>query len=473
MILQERNGPEIACDAEQQVVNGLNFPSTSPFEARNDRDANILEDGLSCLANYGTEIESTIITHGRGSYIYTESGQRILDWTSGQMSCLLGHSHPEIVAVINAYASTLMHTSSCMVSPPAIRLAKKLVSNLPAGLDRAFFLSTGSESNEAAIRLAKAYTGKFEVVGLGKSWHGMTCGAQGAQYQAGRRGQGPGIPGQYMLPQPNAYRSIFRHKDGTYDWEKELNYGWNLIDQASYGSIAACLVECVQGDGGVHVLPPGYLRALKRHCERRGVLLIVDEAQTGLGRTCELFAINHDGVVPDILTLSKPLGNGLPISAVVTSTNIDSVGKEKGFMFFTTHANDPLVAAVGEKVLEIATRDGVLENAKARGRQLLAGLRRLQERHGCIGDVRGLGLMVGIEIVSDRESKEAAIDLARALSKTMLQRGLWCQLQSHRVFRIGPPITSTKQEVEDGLRILEEVFDNTPNTQPLYIPETE
>lgn len=270
-----------------------------------------------------------------------------------------------------------------------------------------------------------------------------------------------------MLPQPNAYRSIFRHKDGTYDWETELNYGWSLIDQASCGSIAACLVECVQGDGGIHVLPPGYLRALKRQCERRGVLLIVDEAQTGLGRTGELFAIEHERIVPDILTLSKPLGNGLPISAVVTSTDIDKVGKDKGFLFFTTHANDPLVAAVGEKVVEITTRAKVLQNAKARGEQLMAGLHRLKRRYGCIGDVRGIGLMAGIEIVSDRESKAPAVDLAMALSKTMLQLGLWCQLQSQRVFRIGPPITSTEQEIQSGLNILEQVFSITPNTEPL------
>lgn len=275
-----------------------------------------------------------------------------------------------------------------------------------------------------------------------------------------------------MLPQPNAYHSIFRHKDGTYDWEKELNYGWNLIDQASCGAIAACLVECVQGDGGIHVLPRGYLKALKRHCESRGILLIVDEAQTGLGRTGELFGFEHENVVPDILTLSKPLGNGLPISAMVTSAEIDKVAKEKGFLFFTTHTNDPLVAAVGEKVLEIATRDGLLQNVMARGQQLFAGLRRLKERYGCIGDVRGLGLMAGIEIVSDRDTKEPAKDLAKALSKTMLQRGLWCQLQSQRVFRIGPTLTSTEQEIQDGLDILEEVFSTTAHTQPLCNPGT-
>src|SRR5271170_6424289 len=131
---------------------------------------------------------------------------------------------------------------------------------------------------------------------------------------------GPNMPGSFLLPAPNAYRSIFRHKDGSYDWETELNYGWNLIDSASCGSLAAVIVECIQSSAGIHVLPPGYLKAMKAHCEKRGMLLIVDEAQTGIGRCGDLFAIDHEGVVPDIITLSKPLGNGIPLSAVVMSS---------------------------------------------------------------------------------------------------------------------------------------------------------
>ncbi|KAK5087797.1 hypothetical protein LTR05_002012 [Lithohypha guttulata] len=383
------------------------------------------------------------------------------------MSCLLGHSHPEVVEVIKEYADKLIHISSRMVSPPTINLAKRLTSLLPPGLDRVLFLSTGSESNEAAIKLAKMYTGKFEIVGLAQSWHGMSGAAQGAQYQGGRRGQGPSVPGQFMLPQPNSYRSIFRHKDGSYDWKTELDYGWSLIDQASNGSIAACLVECIQGDGGIHVLPPGYLAALKRHCEQRRALLIVDEAQTGLGRTGKLFGIDHEDIVPDILTLSKPLGNGLPVSAVITSQEIDRVANERGFLFFTTHANDPLVTAVGGKVLEIVTRKGTLEAVTARSQQLLAGLRHLQERYGCIGDVRGRGLMAGIEIVSDRDGKEPAVELAGELSRNMVKRGLWSQLQDGKVFRIGPPINSTDEEIQFGLKILEDVFRHTANTHAL------
>lgn len=191
-----------------------------------------------------------------------------------------------------------------------------------------------------------------------------------------------------------------------------------------------------------------------------------------LARCGDLFAIEHDDVVPDILTLSKTLGNGIPLSAVVTSNEIDTVCKEKDFLFYTTHINDPLPAAVGDKVLEIVIRDNLVENSRVRGRQLHAGLQKLKERYGCIGDVRGRGLMAGVEIVSDRKTKGAAVDLGRRLGDRMMELGLWAQLSSHKsfngVFRIAPPIVITESQVEDGLKILEEAFASTEGSLPLY-----
>jgi 4-aminobutyrate aminotransferase-like enzyme len=191
-----------------------------------------------------------------------------------------------------------------------------------------------------------------------------------------------------------------------------------------------------------------------------------------LARCGDLFAIEHDDVVPDILTLSKTLGNGIPLSAVVTSNEIDRVCKDKDFLFYTTHINDPLPAAVGDKVLEIVMRDDLVENSRARGRQLHAGLQKLKERYGCIGDVRGRGLMAGVEIVSDRETKAPAVGLGRRLGDRMMELGLWAQLSSHKsfngVFRIAPPIVITESQVEDGLKILEEAFASTEGSQPLY-----
>ncbi|KAF3068024.1 2,2-dialkylglycine decarboxylase [Trichoderma lentiforme] len=424
------------------------------------------------LAYYGTKFHDDVIIGARGMYIYTASGHRILDWTSGQMSCLLGHGHPEIVKTIHDHAMYLDHLFSGMVSPPVISLGERLCKALPEGLDKAFFLSTGGESNEAAIKMAKVYTGKWEVVGLGASWHGMTAQALGAQYHFGRKGQGPTIPGQFMLPSPNAYRSEFRKPDGTYDWEAELDYGWRMIDLQSTGNLAACIVECIQSSGGMLVLPPGYLKAMKKHCEARGMLLIVDEAQTGVGRCGDFMAINHEDVVPDILTLSKTLGNGLPLSAVITSNEIDRVSAEKGFMFYTTHVNDPLPAAVGDKVLEIVFRDNLVQHAREAGKVLHEGLQKLKSRYGCIGDVRGRGLMAGVEIVASRETKEPALELAKSIGDTAYGLGVWANLSSHPsfggTFRIAPPITVTAEQIQEGLDMLEKAFAETEGTMPLY-----
>jgi 4-aminobutyrate aminotransferase-like enzyme len=399
-----------------------------------------------------------------------------MDFTSGHMSCLIGHGNSEVVQVIHEHAQHLDHLFSGMISPPVIKLAKRLTSVTPAGLDKAFFLSTGGESNEAAIRLAKFYTKKFEIVGLAASWHGMTGVSLGAQYHTGRAGYGPVMPGNLVLPSPNAYRSIFRHADSSYDWKTELDYGFDLLDKQSCGSLAAVILEPILSSGGMLELPPGYLKATKEHCLRQGMLLIIDEAQTGLGRTGDMFAFTHhpedEGVVPDILTLSKTLGNGLPLSAVVTSNGIAQYAKENGFLFYTTHINDPLPAAVGDKVLEIVVRDDLVSRSRLLGDGLQAGLIRLQSRYGCIGDVRGRGLMAGVEIVGDRKTKVGAPEVGNAVANKMTELGLWARLATITsfggVFRIAPPLTVTEKQIDKALEIMEEAFRTTRGTQPLH-----
>ncbi|KAK4549603.1 hypothetical protein LTR36_004904 [Oleoguttula mirabilis] len=436
------------------------------------------EDAESSLLHYGTSFHPEIIVHTEGQWITTASGHRMLDWTSGQTVSLPFSftAAPETFSVIRDHAEQLDHLFSGMLCPPVIRAAKRLTSLTPPGLDKVFFLSTGGESNEADIRLAKFYTGKFEVVGLAASWHGMTGVALGAQYHAGRAGYGPNGPGNFALPTPNAYRSVFRNADGSYDWRAELDYGFDLIDKQSCGLLAALILEPILSSGGMLVLPPGYLKAVKQHCERRGMLLIVDEAQTGIGRAGGMFAFQHfaedEGVVPDILTLSKTLGNGLPLSAVVTSNEIAAFAKENDFLFYTTHVNDPIPAAVGDKVLELVVRDDLVAHSRKMGEKLQRGLRRLESRYGCIGDVRGRGLMAGMEVVADPKTKVGAPEVGRAVGERMTKLGLWAQLATMAsfggVFRIAPPITVTEEELELGLGMMEEAFASTEGTMPLY-----
>ncbi|MEU8040443.1 aspartate aminotransferase family protein [Streptosporangium sp. NPDC049046] len=423
------------------------------------KNASFWNDVDRHLIRYGATFTPKVIERAAGSYVYDDAGTAILDFTSGQMSSILGHSHPDVVAAVSRSISSLDHLYSGMLSPPVVDLAGRLASTLPEGLSKTLLLSTGAEANEAAIKMAKLYTGGYEIVSFDRSWHGMTSGASSATFSAGRRGYGPPMPGNLTLPTPNAYRSPFRHADGSYDWEAELEYGFALVDQQSSGSLAACLVEPILSSGGIIELPAGYLRRLKEMCAERGMLLIADEAQTGLGRTGEMYAFERDGVVPDLLTLSKTLGAGLPVAVVVTSARIEEVCHERGFLFFTTHVSDPLAATVALTVLDVIERDGLVARAAVLGKQLNERLLDLRDRFEVVGDVRGRGLLQGLELVTDRPSKTPAEALGKVVTTACLERGLHVNIVQlpgmGGIFRLAPPLTISDSELHAGLDILQ------------------
>lgn len=396
-----------------------------------------------------------------GSFVYDHSGRAVLDFTSGQMSSILGHSHPAIVETVSSIVGRLDHLFSGMLSAPVIDLAEALAELAP-GLDKVLLLTTGAESNEAALRMARLVTGGWEVVGFAQSWHGMTGAAASATYSAGRRGYGPSAVGSMAIPAPNAYRARFTTADGGLDWRTELDDGFDLIDRQTSGGLAAFIAEPILSSGGIIELPPGYLEALRAKCHERDMLLVLDEAQTGVGRTGSMFAFQRDGVTPDILTLSKTLGAGLPLAAVLTTDEIEAAAHERGYLFYTTHVSDPLPAAVGLTVLEVVARERLGERAAAAGERLRAGLLALQDRHECIGDVRGRGLLVGVEIVADRASKKPAPELGTAISRRGLDLGLSMnivQLPSMGgVFRIAPPLTVSDDELDLGLSIIDQAI---------------
>ncbi|MCC8950064.1 aspartate aminotransferase family protein [Bradyrhizobium sp. Arg62] len=413
------------------------------------------------LIRYGGTFAPVIIERASGSFVYDADGRAILDFTSGQMSAVLGHGHPEIVQTISEHAERLDHLFSGMLTRPAVALAEQLAGLLPPGLDRVMLLSTGGESNEAAIKMAKLATGGFETVAFAQSWHGMTSGAAGTTYSAGRKGYGPAPVGSLAIPTPNPYRPRFGN---AADWRAELAYAFDLIDRQSTGSLACMIAEPILSSGGLIDLPEGYLAELKELCRARGMLLIIDEAQTGLGRTGAMFAFERDGIVPDILTLSKTLGAGLPLAAVITSAEIEERCHERGFLFYTTHVSDPMPAAVGLKVIEIILRDRLVERARIAGARLRDGLLALQNRLECIGDVRGRGLMQGIEIVRDRYSKEPDEALGTRVSQRCMQLGLSTNIVQlpgmGGVFRIAPPLTISDDEIDLGLSILSDAFES-------------
>jgi 2,2-dialkylglycine decarboxylase (pyruvate) len=407
------------------------------------------------LIRYGGGFTPRIIERAAGSFVYDESGSAILDFTSGQMSAVLGHSHPDIVAAVSQAIGTLSHLYSGMLSRPVVELAQRLSATLPETLTKSMLLTTGAESNEAAIKMAKLYTGNYEIVSFDRSWHGMTSGAASATFSAGRRGYGPPMPGNLTLPTPNGYRSPFRRPDGSYDWESELEYGFASVDQQSSGSLAACIIEPILSSGGIIELPFGYLRRLKEMCVERGMLLIVDEAQTGFGRTGTMYAFERDDVTPDLLTLSKTLGAGLPAAVVVTTDEIETVCHDRGFLFFTTHVSDPLAATVGLTVLDVIERDGLVRRARELGTILGDRLRDLRDRYDVVGDVRGRGLLQGVELVTDKVTRSPAAELGDAVTTACLERGLHMNIVQlpgmGGILRIAPPLTISEDELHLGI----------------------
>ncbi|MDH6180209.1 2,2-dialkylglycine decarboxylase (pyruvate) [Microbacteriaceae bacterium SG_E_30_P1] len=417
------------------------------------------------VLRYGASFVPEIITRAEGSFVYTEGGRRILDFTSGQMSSILGHSHPDIVATVQRQVASLDHLYSGMLSRPVVDLARRLAESLPESLSKVMLLTTGAEANEAAIRLAKLVTGKHEIVSFARSWHGMTAAAAAATYSAGRKGYGPTAPGNIAIPVADRFRPDFVDADGELDWRTQLDVAFALVDAQSTGSLAACIVEPILSSGGIIELPLGYLAALKEKCVERGMLLILDEAQTGLARTGTMYAFERDGVAPDILTLSKTLGAGLPLAAVITSEEIEREAYERGFLFFTTHVSDPLVAAVGNTVLDVIERDGLVDRATQLGSRLREGLLGIQSRHPVVGDVRGRGLLQGIELFVDRDDPASSDALGVAVTRRCLELGLHMNIVQlpgiGGTFRIAPPLTSTDGELDLGLGILEQAIDET------------
>lgn len=408
------------------------------------------------LLFYGREFADTLITRADGAFIYDQSGRQIIDFSSGQMCATVGHNHPAIVSAIEQACREVIHLDSTKLSPVIIELAEELCALLPETLQKVMFLSTGSESNEAAIRLAKLHTGKFEIIALNGSWHGMTAASQSSTFASGRRGYGPPMPGIFPLPAPNCYRCPIKHCQNRCDTTC-LEVGFKLYDSWTSGAGAAVIIEPIQSAGGIVVPPAGYFARLREICDARGILIIFDEAQTGLGRAGSHFAFEQHGIVPDILTLSKTLGAGLPLAATVAGGAIAEGAREKRFSFYTSHASDPLPAAVGLAVVRLLLAEHLAERAKASGEYLFALLSDLQQRYEVIGDIRGRGLLLGVELVQDRHSREPALDLIERVTKRCFELGLNINKAggANAVWRIAPPLTIERQTIDEAVDILD------------------
>ena len=413
------------------------------------------------LIRYGSAFVPRLIERARGALVWDTDGREILDFTSGQMCSTLGHNHPRIVAAIQQACEGAIHLFSGMMSPAVVALSERLAALLPPGLSRALFLNTGAEANEAALKMAKLHTGRYEVVAQAGAWHGMTSGAMSVNYCAGRRGYGPLTPGALAIPPPYAYHCPIRHCRDRCDFTC-ADVGFEMVDQQSTGSLAAFIAEPVQSSGGVIVPPDGYWPHVKAQCDARGMVFIFDEAQTAFGRLGVDFAFQHFGVQPDLLTLSKTLGGGLPLAATVTSDAIEQDCHEKGFLHVTSHVSDPLPAQVALAVLDVLAEEDLNQRALELGAHLRSGLEALAARHEIIGDLRGFGLLQGVELVRDRATREPDAELGREITRRCMELGLSMNIvavgRMAAVWRIAPPLTVTRAEIERGLAILDQAI---------------
>ena len=416
------------------------------------------------LIRYGGEPIEGIFVKAQGASVWDVDGREVLDFTSGQMCATIGHNHPAIVEAIRKSTADAIHLFSGMIPDSVAMLAKRLAKILPFPLTRSLFVNTGSESNEAAIRIAKLASRGFEVVALGGSWHGVTGLSSSVSFASDRHGYGPTVPGVFVLPEPNAYRCPVEHCKSICD-RTCLRVGLRLFDMQSTGAPAAVIAEPILSAGGVIVPPKGYFKELRDACRERGMKLIFDEAQTAFGRIGSWTAAEKIGVTPDIMTVSKTLGGGVPLAATVTSDDIEKKAHEAGFSFYTSHVSDPMPAAVGLAVIDVIEKENLKKRAMEQGSYLRRQLEILADRHEVIGDIRGDGLLIGVELVKDRESRLPHHKLGALTTRRCLDLGLSMNIRRRpergSVWRIAPPITVKREEIDRAITILDQSLSET------------
>ena len=400
-------------------------------------------------------VSGPIMVWGRGSVVRDVNGKEYLDFNSGQMCAALGHNHPRIVQALQESCDTLIHSHMSMFNDREIILASRLAEISPPGMNRSMFLTSGSDSNEAAMAIAKRYTGGYEVASPIVSFHGQSEATRAVTFSGWRKGYGPYAPGSYSIFAPYRYRCTFCQERQACDYSC-LNTSFDLLDAQTDGQLAAVITEPLFSAGGVIDLPPGWLQELKRKCEERGALLILDEAQTGLAKLGTMWAFEQEGVVPDIFTVSKHFGGGIAVSAAVTTDEIENSVAETGLVMAHSHSNDPLPSNAAIASIDIILEEVLVDVAKRIGDYWRSHLERLAQRHQIIGDIRGRGLLQGIELVQDRVSKEPAYQEGQRIGRMCQDDGLLFSLRRQgSVFRFVPPFTTTEDQLDLAAEILD------------------
>jgi alanine-glyoxylate transaminase/(R)-3-amino-2-methylpropionate-pyruvate transaminase len=384
-----------------------------------------------------------IFKRGQGQYLWDEAGKKYTDLLGMNVCISVGHSHPIVVAAAMEQAQQLTHCTTMFYHPVPAHFAQELAATMPKGHDWVVhFTNSGGEAIDLAMNMARSYSGNADLLALRTGYHGPTIGAQSVTGIAGFRH--PGLPGNVaFVAEPNQYRGIFGA--GVQPYLDEVD---RTIASATSGKVAGMLIEPVQGYGGIIEMPLGYMAGAAERVRAAGGLLIIDEVQSGFGRTGDHFwAFERDGIVPDIMVVAKGIGNGFPLGAVIARKEIAAPMGDK-FMFHTYGAN-PTSCAAGRAVLQVLRDEKLQENAQSVGAELLAGLKELQQKHPTIGDVRGRGLMLAIEMVKDRKTREPDPEKTAAVFEALRQHRLITSKSGpyRSVIRIVPPLCLNSMDV--------------------------
>jgi taurine--2-oxoglutarate transaminase len=411
-------------------------------------------------------IDPIPVAGGEGRYFWDYDGKRYLDFASQLVNLSLGHQHPKVIAAIKEQADRLCAIGPMMANEKRSELARLLAEVTPGDLTMSFFTNGGAEANENAIKLARWYTGRDKIVARYRSYHGATAGAISATGDPRRWPAEPGVPGIVRILDPYTYRCPAGHPDpcpvctGAPHLEEVLQY-------EGPQNVAAVILETVTGTNGVIPPPPGYLQSVREVCDRHGILLILDEVMAGFGRTGKWFACENWDVVPDIITLAKGINSGyVPLGAMTVSAKIADWLQDRYFAGGLTYSGHPLACAAGVASIEAFREEGIVENAAAMGEVLGDGLAALADKHKSIGEVRGLGLFYGVELVKDRETREPLVPFNASgesfapmakIAKAALANGLY--LMTHwNVIIVAPPLTIIREELDEGLEKLDDAL---------------
>jgi alanine-glyoxylate transaminase/(R)-3-amino-2-methylpropionate-pyruvate transaminase len=400
-----------------------------------------------------------MVVEGKMQYVWDEKGTRYLDLFGGIVTISVGHCHPKVTEAAVKQVSKLNHTTTIYLNPEVAQFGEELAKKMPGNLKVTYFVNSGSEANDLAMLMARLYTGNMEIIALRNAYHGMSQGTHGlTALHTWKYPLVPAIGISHAL-NPDMYRGPFAEE--TPDRAAE-RYSWdvkNLIEHSTPGNIAGFIAETIQGVGGTNVPPKGYLKRVYETVRKHGGVCIADEVQTGFGRCgSHYWGFQTQDVIPDIVTMAKGIGNGAPLAAVTTTPEIAATLKKR--IHFNTYGGNPVSAAMGRAVLKVIDEDGLQQRSLVLGKKFKDGLKKLESKHSIIGQVRGEGLMLGVELVKDRKTKEPApqetaqvFERVKELGVLIGKGGLY-----GNVFRIKPPMCITEEDVDYTLYALDKAF---------------